>query len=382
MHRKKNINPRRAITVSLLLTALILATPDNLLAQTPEVNELNHPVAESTTTPPASSEPRLIPYPSSPRLKVETLGEEKLSLLQQLLELKILPKALTLRDTKLCPPIIDKVEPIDDSAQKGLATLEAHINPELHFIRQGEGSGLELKQFSIGLEFKQTRINLKHRSPRFPSEAGGFSVQMVASAPRAIRLEGRLGADIFALVPPLADCNIQSVVLCPRRFTKEGVLVPAPYKVDGILPVTTAKADGVYAPPSGVEGQLVVSLLGTPGLLLPREWRREVRGVGSISQVVKVVEGGARSSSVSDTGIDGVAGWLKVSQYPFNVAVSARADFGRAAGAVRILSKTNVTELSTVKIPNLENIMLGTSELAVIGGDCVMVAQWGVEGVG
>lgn len=369
MNRKKTTDLSRTLTLLLLLTGLILIAPDNLLAQTP------------TAITPASSEPKLIPYPTSPRLQVEPLSEDKRTLLQQLLEPTISPQSLTLRDAKLCPPNITKVDPIDDSAQKGLATLEARINPEIHFIREGESSGLELKQFSIGVEFKQTRINLKHRSPRFPSEAGGFSVQMIASGPRSIRLEGRLGADIFALVPPLSDCNVQAVVLCPRRYTKEGVLVPAPYKVDGVLPVTTAKADGVYAPPSDVDGQLVVSLLGTPGLLLPREWRKEARGRGSIAQAVKLVAGGARSA-VSDAGIENVAGWLKVSQYPFSVAVSARADFGRVSGAVRSLSKTNITELSTVKIAGLDNVMLGTAELAVVGGECVMVTQWGVEGVG
>jgi hypothetical protein len=376
----KVIDATRA-TAALIAAALLISRSDTISAQTSSAKEDARSVVDISIESTPSNGPKLLSYPTSPKLTVAPLSEDKLSILHQLIEPRIPNQALTLRDASLCPPSVTKVEPVDDSAQKGLATLETRINPELHFIREGESKGLELEHFAIGIEFKQTRVNLKHSSPRFPSEAGGFSVQMVGNSSRAIRLEGRLGADIFALIPPLADCNVQGVVLCPRRYTKEGVLVPAPYRVDRILPITTAKADGVYAPPSGIEGQLVVSLLATPGLLLPREWRRDARGFESISQSVKVVEGGARSA-IGDGKIDSLPGWINVARFPYTIGLAARADFGRPGGAVRSTSKTRVTELSMVTIADLDSVMLGTSELEVKGGECVMVAQWAIEGVG
>lgn len=326
---------------------------------------------ESTAVTHDSARPSLRPYPTSALIVSQPLSSEKRSVLEQLFTKEISAVALKNRSLKLCPPNITRVPAVDDTTTKGLAETTTSAAVEVLFRRTGERSGLELDHFGVIVEFSRSRILLRHLAPRFPSDSAGFSVPMVEGTLRPVRLEGKLGADILALVPPLRECTVQGVVLCPRRYTKGDELRVAPYVVEAIRPLVTMKADGVYAPPSGSVGKVMASLLASPGIALPNPWFRATQGSGTISQAIEFTTPREPDRAIQPS--------LPTSTLPMHCAVESRVDLGREEGSVRTVTKRIGVEVNSFTLSQLLDIEVGTSDLTVEGGACYLVSEWSEE---
>jgi hypothetical protein len=351
--------------ISILLAALTCCCT---LSHNVVAEETTQGNAKAISNPLPSPSPR--PYPTSALISAQALPAEKRAILEQLFFPDIPAKALTARTKELCPHTISRLAPSDESAKKALATTDVAITSEILFEREGQAAGLELPQFSVIVEFSAARVFLQHTEPRFPSDASGFTVPMASESTRPVRLEGKFGADIFALVPPLRECGVQAVALCARRYTKNDELLQAPYTVRSLRPLVNAKADGVYAPPAGAAGKLMVSLLASQGVQLPQQWFTALSGTGTLSEHVQIVT--SRDARATQP-------VLPADSLPLQLAVESRVDFGREEGSVRTSSERSTIELSTIPIADLPAVEVGTSELSVQGGRCYLVTRWSSE---
>ena len=315
--------------------------------------------------------PTLRPYPTSAQIASLPLTTEKRAILEQLFLPEIPAQALKDRTQKLCPHALTQQAPVDDSTKKGIADVSTSIITELHFRREGEKSNLELGEFSMIVELTPSKVFLQHHFPRFPSDAAGVNVPVAGQTTRPVRLEGKFGADILALVPPLRDCGVQSVALCPRRYTKNDELLRAPYVVQAIRPLVTMKADGVFAPPSGTSGKVMTSLLASTGVALPHTWFLATSGSGTLSQAIEFETLRDKKNTTQSP--------LHASTLPAHLAIESRVDLGREEGSVRTVSRRTSVELSSVTIPQLPNLEVGTSELTIEGGQCYLLSTWNEE---
>jgi len=300
-------------------------------------------------------------------LATHRLPEAKLLLLGQLFLPQIPPTALTARSEQLCQPTISRLIPTDDSTKKAVATTTVNLASELIFERKEALSGPELQAFSIIVEISPARVMLQHINPRFPSDAGGFSVPMAHQSARPIRLEGKFDSDIFALVPPLRECGVQGVTICARRYTNKQELLQAPYVLKSVRPLVTAKADGVYAPLGGIVGKLMVGLHASPGVNLPAQTSITKTGSGILSEKVELIT--PREQRLAQPP-------LKIDSFPFQMAVESRVDFGRAEGSVRTVSKRVNIDVSTTVVSDLSDVEVGTTPITVQGGECYLLTQW------
>lgn len=311
------------------------------------------------------------PYPTSSQVISQPLSSEKRAILEQLFLPQIPAQALKNRTKTLCPQALSRQEPVDESTKKGLAEVSAAITAELHFRREGEKANLELGQFALIVELTPSRIFIQHLSPRFSSDAAGFTVPVAALTTRALRLEGKFGADILALIPPLRECGVKSVALCPRRYTKNDELVRTPYVIEAIRPLVTMKADGVLAPPPGSSGKVMASLLASTGIAIPHTWFLATAGSGTLSQAIKFKTPRDSKNTTQAP--------LPISTLPIHLAVESRVDLGSEQGSVRTTSKRANIELSSFTLSQLPNLEVGTSELTVEGGQCYLISAWSEE---
>lgn len=324
--------------------------------------------AEDTVKSSAPAVPTLTPrpYPTSPVISATSMPAEKRAILEQLFQPEIPAKTLAARTKTLCPHTITRLAPVDETAKKALASTDVAITSEILFEREGQAAGLELQRFAVIVEFSTARVFLQHTEPRFPSDSSGFTIPMASESTRPVRLEGKLGADIFALVPPLRECGVQAVALCARRYTKNDELLQAPYAVTGLRPIVNAKADGVYAPPTGTSGKVMVSLLASQGVQLPQQWFTALSGTGTLSENVQLTT--LRDKRTTQPVLPALS-------LPLHLAVESRVDFGREEGGVRTSSERSTIELSTISITDLPAVEVGTSELSVQGGQCYLVTR-------
>lgn len=311
------------------------------------------------------SAPTPRPYPTSPQIESALFEPEKRAILAELFAPDIKPKTLLKDRPKLCAPSLSRLAPINDSAKRAVTTTQASLAAEVFFERSEPTDSLELERYSIFVEFSSSRALLRHSTPRFPSDVSGFSVPFASSQARPLRLEGKFGSDIYAVVPPLRECNVRAVALCPRYYTKNEELLRAPYAVRSIRPLIEAKADGVYGPPQGITGKVMASILASADITLPTTWFKISTGTGSLSQSFELDS----SSHVKQKHIS-------IQNLPISLALESRVDIGNTQGSIRTASKRAQIEVSTITLLDQKDVQLGTSELSVQGGECYLITQW------
>jgi hypothetical protein len=312
------------------------------------------------------TEARLL-YPSASLIEPRQLSAEQRSVLSRLFEPNLSADLLAKRSSELCAKPILNSAPQSDFTKKSVTKTESSVVTEVLFEHSGEKRGIELERFSVLVQFERSRVIARHLSPRFQNDVGGFRVPMAPSSTRAVRLEGRLGADVVAFVAPLNDCSQRAVALCPRRFTKNDELLRSPYIAKSVRPIVDLKADGVISAPSGSSGKIVTSLLASPGISIPKEWSKSSSGAGTTSQEVEF-------SLPSDERRSAQAALL-IGLGPLNFAVESRVDLGQEDQVIRRTGERIDIEVGTVKVGDFYDIELGTAELSVEGGECVLVVE-------
>jgi hypothetical protein len=268
----------------------------------------------------------------------------------------------------LCSQRITALSATGALAKKSIAETKASLAAELLFEKNKDASGTLVNDFAFLVELSQYRAFAQHRRPRFPSDSAGFSIPLSKDVMRATRFEGTLGADIFALVPPLKECGVQSIALCPRRYEKGDRLVRSPYSLTSVRILVDGKAEAILAPTNGSTGKVVASLRGSSNIELPPTWFRETVGTKTISAKYEFMH--AREKSA------GSPHFLPITSYPFTAAFEARVDLGLEASPLKTSRKLVTMEINPFQLTERSDLLVGNSELSIEGGECYLVTQW------
>jgi len=306
-------------------------------------------------------------YPTDSLIRSEPLDQGRRELVRSLIDETLDEiKRKRVRDS-LCPLDVSQSRLSDESAKRALPIVENSVVTEILFERPDEPASSAPKQFSLLVEFSLTRVLLQHSLPRFPGDAPGQSVVFPSGTSRGVWLQGKLGADIFALVPSVRECGIRAVVLCPRSFKPQDILADSGFKPKGVRVLVTAKADGVFANPVGTTGKVVASIRGSDTIRLPKEWSNSAVGNKEPAAAIKVIA--ARNDRSQ---------WPPFSPFtlPWLAAVESRTDFGSETLVYRSSSKTTSVEISEYQVKEIPAIAVGYSEYSVEGGACYLLAEW------
>jgi hypothetical protein len=244
---------------------------------------------------------------------------------------------------------------------------------ELLFHRAADVSASFIDSFSLIVEFSPTRVLMRHMRPRFPSDLPGYSAPLSSEATRPVRIEGEMGADLFMLIPPVRECGVQALAICPRRFEKIARLLAAPYELKKMRLLLNAKADAVLAASGDTSRKVMVSVLGSQGTSLPSEWFKSVSGPQTLSVTQSV------SHDLKST--DPQPSFEVIDTLPARASVESRVDVGTDAHVLHSTRKRTSIEVSTIELPKMPNLLVGRSPLSVEGGQCYLLAQWSEESV-
>jgi hypothetical protein len=267
----------------------------------------------------------------------------------------------------LCAQRITALSSSSELTKKSIAETKASLATELLFEKNKDAPGTLVDNFSFLVELSQYRAFAQHRHPRFPSDAAGFSIPLSKNVTRATRFEGRLGADIFALVPPLKECRVQSIAICSRRYEKGDRLIQSPYSLKSVRVLVDGKAEAILAPTAASTGKVMASLRGTSNIELPTTWFRETVGMKTISAKYEFKH--PRNAS------DGSPSFLPITTYPFIASFEARADLGSEALPLRTSRKLVAIEIQPFKLTDKADLLVGNSELSIEGGECYLLTQ-------
>ena len=313
-------------------------------------------------------------YPSSSVIVSQPIANEKRAMLESLLSESMTIEGRSDIAKKLCPMELAPSNPTDAALKSSLAITEASIATELRFERLAEAtSSSGIENFSVTVDFSPNRVALQHSDPRYPSEAAGVSVPMPYYKPRPVRLEGRLGADIIALIPATRECAVQSVAICARRYTKNETLSIAPYQAVASRSIVELKADALYSPPQGIEGKITVSLLSSEPNPLREPWLATASGFGTLSKAIEWKPTRPVPNRNSDQ--ESVR-FNPILHLPSHLAVESRVDIGTAIKPLRTARTRVNIEVNKTLIPRLEKILVNRSEVTIEGGECYLITKW------
>jgi hypothetical protein len=268
----------------------------------------------------------------------------------------------------LCAQRITSRSPSGALAKKAIVETKASVATELVFQKDSGASSTLIDRFTFLVELSPYRVFTQHRRPRFSSDAAGFSMPFSKEVARAARFEGVLGADIFALVPPLKECGIQSIALCSRRYEKGDRLVKAPYTLTGVRVLVAGKAEAILAPPVNTTGKVRVSLRGSRNVEIQSPPFREAVGTQTISATLAFQHQRER--------VEAPPAFLSIANYPFTAGFEARADLGSDTLPLKTSRKLVSIEVSPFHLTEKLDLLVGNSELSVEGGECHLLTQW------
>jgi hypothetical protein len=308
------------------------------------------------------------PYPSTGEIEASPLDATRREQLLSIFNSALTPTQMVKTTKELCPAQLGSSVPQDSAFQRAITETKISLATELLFERTAELSGAAPDKFSFLSEFSPTRLLIQHSEPRFPSDGPGLSIPLQNDIIRAVRSEGRLGADIFILIPPARECRIQSLVVCPRRYEKIDRLVPSPYKLAAARVLVNAKAEGILAVPSGTTAKVMASIQVSGNIPHPDPWFESREGARTISAVKVFMQERVKP--------DLRPPFISPLVLPFSAAIESRVDIGTASHAVRSSSKRVTVEISSIELTDKPNLIVGKSELSVVGGACYLVSQW------
>jgi hypothetical protein len=278
------------------------------------------------------------------------------------------PSQISKISQALCPAQLASSAADEPALRRAVTETKVSLTTELLFERTGAEMSASPDKFTFLAEFSPHRLFIQHSQPRFPSDAAGFFVPLQNDVIRSVRSEGRLGADIFTLIPPGRECSVQALVMCPRRYEKIDRLVPAPYKLREVRVLVNAKAEGILAPGAGDSAKVMSSILVSSNLPGPKPWF-ELREGSSTTSAIRLFKHDRAHQNL-------LPPFIPLSTLPFNAAAESRVDLGTTSGAARTSRKRVNVEVSTIELEPKPNLIVGKSELSVEGGECYLLAQW------
>jgi hypothetical protein len=335
-----------------LLTALLWTVP-SCVAQTPT----------ATTGTPA---PIQASFPTSPRISALPLSEELRNLLVPLVTTPDRDQKIERARKQLCPAMITPPAHGASIATAALALTETDMSVEISFEKRGSEASPATPRFALLVDFREYDILVRSSQPRFPSEAGGLLLMPDKVSGRAVWMEGKGGADVLVLVPPISECGIKGIAVCPRSFVPRTGLQRNGYTAAGARYFYSAKTDGLFATDKQNPGRIRASILASAGLPLPEKWFDEQLSGVTPAATLKhtVVRPKGEPGSFSSVTLPAVE------------AVEARLEFGRGDTLLRTISNRTLIELSAFDLPEKKKVVVHFSDTPVEAGSCFLITKW------
>lgn len=310
-------------------------------------------------------------YPSNSVLTEGSFPAANRSLIEALIqEPNLRPEALRSLRTLCTPPSM--LETNNSELRKSsVVETKASIAAELYFERTSGSSTAFIDSYSIYAEFSPTRLLLQHSRPRFASEHAGYSIPFPTEATRAVRIEGELGADILALIPPMRECSVQAVAICPRRFEKVDRLLDSPYAPRATRFFASAKADAVAASPTNSTIKVMSSILATPGINLPEAWFDVTVGKATLTAQKSIAPSHVKAGALPPL--------RTIDALPVVAGIASRIDIGNESTPAYTTLRRQDIEVSRIEVREMPKLSVGRSTLSVTGGPCWLLSVWSHE---
>lgn len=311
------------------------------------------------------------PYPSSSSIEATPLTPEQRVRLENLVTAPRDPKLRNKLTDQLCPPAVKRADVASDAVKPVLSVVENSGATEILFSRPSSEPQTGPTQFSYTVEFLANHVLLRHGNPRFASETAGVIAPYPADYTRGVWTEGKLGTDIFVLVPSTKDCAVQAVVLCPRVYQHPDKLVKSSFSPSAARLFYTAKADGLAAstpvnPQAPEAARVMASIQGNKNVTLPAQWSLIGNDIRNPAATIKHSSRGMELKSPPP--------FIPVT-LPHVITLQSRLDFGTQTAVLRTASKSTTVEISEFPVRDLGAIQVKHSLFSVEDGLCYLVAQ-------
>lgn len=323
---------------------------------------LADPIAPPSQTPtPAAT------FPSSPRVEAQLLLDQRRNLLISLLTLPEKNQGIERARKQLCPEIVTPPSVEAALSKAALALTETDMSVEVAFENKEGDAASSATPFSMLIDFREYDILLRSSQPRFVSEAGGVLLRPEKVVGRTAWLEGKGGANILVYLPPVAECGLRAVALCPRSYVPRVGLQRNGYTLTGARYYYSMKADGLFATDKQNPGRIRASINASSGVSLPEQWFDEQLSGNTPSATFKHIVSRPK----------GAPGPFSSITVPAVESIGARLELGRGEELLRTINKRTSIEISEFQLPEKQKVEVHFADTPVEAGSCFLVAKWG-----
>jgi hypothetical protein len=247
-----------------------------------------------------------------------------------------------------------------------LALTESDMSVEVAFEKNEPDASAPGSPFSLFIDFREHDVLVRSSKPRFPSEAGGNLLMPDKTSGRALWMEGKGGTDTLVFVPPLAECGIRAVALCPRSYVPRAGLQRNGYALTGARYYYSTKADGLFATDKQNPGRVRAGTFASEGISVPERWFDEQLSGVTPSATFKHILSRPK----------GDPGPFSPIILPRTESVEARLELGRGDALLRTISKRTSIEISQFELPEQQKVVVHFTDTLVEAGSCFLAAKW------
>lgn len=299
-------------------------------------------------------------------IEARALPDQSRKLLMSLVTITPKHQGIERARKQICSALITPPSVEAALSKAALALTEADLSIEVAFEKKEVVSASNASPFSMFVEFRDYDILLRSSQPRFASEAGGILLMPEKATGRAAWLEGKRDANILVYVPPLAECGLRAVALCPRSYVPRVGLQQNNYTITGARYYYSMKADGLFATDKQSPGRIRASIMGSSGISLPEKWFDEqLAGVTPSATFKHIVQ---RPNGNQDS--------FSPVILPSVQSIESRLELGRGESVLRTISKRTSIEISEFQLPEKQKVEVHFADTPVEVGTCFLVAKW------
>jgi hypothetical protein len=313
-----------------------------------------------------------VTYPSTSEITATSLDAETHALLAQVMSSpkregdKQEEKVRAKTRSALCA---DRIKPPSESSaavKAALSVTETNIATEIEFKRGSGGRQTEAESFSVRLEFSRDDLLIRSSLPRYASDAAGLLVPLSERTKRSVWVEGKLGSDLLFIIPPVAECSVQAVAVCPRTYVPRSTLATTTYSPIGARYYVSGKADGLFALGANETGKIQANIRASKGIDLPNPWFKfDSSRTPSATIRFSSIKADSNEKAVLTTG-----------ELPLLGAVETSLDFGTETNVLRTVASRSSIEVTRFDLPEGEKITVRSSPLSIERGPCYLVTKF------
>lgn len=316
--------------------------------------------------PPSQTPTPVATFPSSSTVDARLVPDQRRDLIRSLVTIADKDQGVERARKQLCSESITPPSAEASLSKAALALTETDMSVEVAFEKPSNEGVSSAASFAMLIEFRDYNILLRSSQPRFASEAGGVLLMPEKVMGRAAWLEGKADTDLLVYVPPVAECGVRAIALCPRSYAPQVGLQRNGYTPTGARYFYSAKADGLFATDKQNPGRIRASVMGSRDVTIPEKWFDEQLSGVTPSATFKHIASRPK----------GAPGPFSSISLPSVEAIEARLELGRGERVLRTISKRTSIEISEFQLPEKQRVLVHYADTPVEAGACYLVTKW------